>query len=72
MKIVLPLIVKSRTTLFVTDTSPIISIPYGAKIPNGVIIENRNEKTAYNIGGLYLVDYTVGNTWCEGSVTVAR
>ncbi|WP_458414037.1 hypothetical protein ACNQFZ_03860 [Schinkia sp. CFF1] len=72
MKTIDPLLVNSRTTLYVTNTKPIIGLPHGAKIPDGMVLENRHEKIAYDVSGLYLVDYTVGNEWCEGSVVVAK
>lgn len=72
MKTVYPLETGKCTNLFVTDTSPIAGIPFGTKIPSGTILENRNEKIAFDVSGLYLVDFTVGNTWCEGSVIVSK
>lgn len=72
MKTIFPLKAGSRTTIYVTETAPITSFAYGAKIPDGIILVNRNEKIAYDLSGLYLVDYTVGDMWCEGSVIVAK
>ena len=72
MKKIFPLHDKSRAILYVTNTMPIKSISHGEKIPEGVILENQNEKISYDVSGLYLVDYTLGNAWCEGSVVVAK
>lgn len=72
MKTIFPLKRVNRTTLYVTNTKPIINVPYGARIPDGIIVENENEKIAYDLSGLYLVDYTLGDKWCEGSVIVAK
>ncbi|HHY73906.1 MAG TPA: hypothetical protein GX497_11970 [Bacillus bacterium] len=72
MKKIFPLNDNSCTIIYVTDTTPIKNIPHGAKIPDGITIENRNEKIVYDISGLYLVDYTLGDAWSEGSVVVAK
>lgn len=72
MKLIFPLSSASRTTLYVTDTTPISGFEYGSKLPDGTVLLNYNEKIAYDISGLYLVDYTVGDKWCEGSVIVAK
>lgn len=72
MKLTFPLAKGSRTTLYVTDTTPILGFAYGSKLPVGTVLENRNEKLFYDISGLYLVDYTLGGQWCEGSVIVAK
>ncbi|HHW38236.1 MAG TPA: hypothetical protein GXX18_13530 [Bacillales bacterium] len=72
MKLIFPLRNATRTTLYVTDTTPIVGVEYGSKLPDGTVLQNRNEKIAYDISGLYLVDYTLGDRWCEGSVIVAK
>jgi hypothetical protein len=72
MKVIFPLKSASRTTLYVTDTTPILGVDYGSQLPDGTVLLNHNEKTAYDISGLYLVDYTLGDRWCEGSVIVAK
>lgn len=72
MKLINPLESNHRTTIYVTNTKPIEDLSYGARIPDGTVLENRNEKIVYNISGLYLVDYTSGNRWCEGSVVIAK
>lgn len=72
MKTIFPLEAKSRTTIYVTDTAPITGFAYGAKLPNGLMVVNRNEKIVYDLSGLYLVDYTPGDMWCEGSVIIAK
>lgn len=72
MKLIFPLRNETRTTIYVTDTAPIVGVEYGSKLPDGTVLQNHNEKIAYDISGLYLVDYTLGNKWCEGSVSVAK
>lgn len=72
MKVIFPLRTVTRTTLYVTDTTPIVGVEYGSRLPDGTVLLNRNEKIAYDISGLYLVDYTLGDSWCEGSVIVAK
>lgn len=72
MNTILPLQTKTRTKLYVTDTTPIIGLLHGCKIPVGTVLENRNEKVWFDVSGLYLVDFTLGDSWYEGSVVVAR
>ncbi|WP_017753572.1 hypothetical protein [Calidifontibacillus oryziterrae] len=72
MNIILPLQTGTRTKLYVTNITPIIGLPYGCRIPEATILENKNEKLYYDVSGLYLVDYTLGDSWYEGSIVVAK